>query len=102
MAGEKIKKLVIEDGTIRKMLLSAEYKAEFPFIASAAAAMKEPTEKKCCGGKVRKIYSGIDYNGIKQQIAGLAEDRRIKLKEMLNTEKAVVVYKGTKRISVSF
>lgn len=96
MADDKLTSLIIiDDGIINRMLRDSQYAAEFPFLANAVKTAAAAGKPAGCGGcaKKRKAQTVVDYNGIKQQIAGLASDRRTKLKQMLGTRQGRVIYR---------
>lgn len=94
----KTKKLVtIENGTLAALAANKIALGDFPFLRALIG------QKKGCGCK--RDTSGPDrFAAAKRTLAGMASDKKTKLKRLLNTEQARLVYRdnGGKMISLTF
>lgn len=98
MALPKRKLIVIESGLIAGMAGNPKFVKEFQFLGAIA---KVKPKKKGCGTCARAAgETAALYAAAKRTIAGLDSDKKRKLKEMLNTEKARVTYvnPGSKKV----
>lgn len=94
----KKKLIVIESGLIAGMARDARFLKEFQFLGSIAKAQPK---KKGCGACARAAgETAALYAAAKRTIAGLDSDKKRKLKDMLNAEKARVTYvnPGSKKV----
>lgn len=95
----KKKLVIIESGLIAGMARNPKFVKEFGFLASIARQVQP--KKKGCGtcGKAAGETAAL-YAAAKRTIAGLDGDKKRKLKDMLNTEKARVNYvsPGAKKV----
>lgn len=99
MAAPKKKLIVIESGLIAAMARDARFLKEFQFLGSIAKAV--PKKRGCgtCGraaGETAALYASA-----KRMIGGMDSDKKRKLKDMLNAEKARVTYvnPSTKKVT---
>lgn len=99
----KRKLVVIEAGTLVGLAGNATALQEFPFLNSIK---QTATRKPGCGSCARaKLNQKRDdaINSAKSHIAGLASDRKTRLKQILNAEKLRVSYmRNKKRITLTF
>lgn len=83
---------VIDNSTITWMINSQSMRNEFPFLQQAASA--QAAGGRGCG-TCRRANNGSaeTFNWVKQQIAGLAADRKAVLKQRLNAQQLRVIYR---------
>ncbi len=96
---DKVKKrklVVIDEGTLAGMAVNPAISAEFPFLKNLSTVTRAAGRAGGCGscGAAAKQKSAA-YAAAKLAIAGLAGDRKRKLKELLNAEAAQILYKNT-------
>ena len=85
------KLVVIEEGTLTSMATNAAFLAEFPFLASLA----QRTKKKGCGGCGRAGQERAQlFGAAKAALAGMASEKKRRLKEMLNAQQIQITYKA--------
>ncbi len=85
------KLVVVEDGTIASMAGNAAFLAEFPFLAS----LRDAAVPKCGGCKSSsQARARADlFGAAKRTLAGMASDKKRKLKELLNAQQVRITYK---------
>jgi hypothetical protein len=72
---------------------------EFPFLGSLRN--KQKSENCGCGGKAKDAAAG--FASARRVIAGLASDKKLRLKDILNAEKVRVRYsEGGRQIEKTF
>lgn len=86
------KLVVLEEGTLQTMALNPNIVKEFPFLV-VLTQVTRATGRAGCGtcGKAN-AERGKAFTKVKQTIAGLDSDKKRRLKELLNTKSARVVY----------
>lgn len=89
------KLVVIEEGTLVGMATNPAITKEFPFLANIGRQARSKTKASCgtCGR--RSAERAAIYTAAKQAIAGMSSDKKRRLKELLNTKSARVVFKGS-------
>lgn len=92
MADARRHKLVmISDGLLASMANDERFRKEFPFIGSLKSApARRTTGCGGCGGSNQQ-RAGI-FQAAKRAIAGMSSESKQKLKRMLDTRQARVVY----------
>ena len=89
------KLVIIEDGLVSSMAADPAFVKEFPFLSSIAGM----TPPRGCGSCRRGgVETGQAFSQIKQSLAGMSDDRRRLLKQMLNAQQIRLNYKSGKRI----
>lgn len=79
----------IEDSTIVGMANNNAFVREFPFLKQALNA-----KQSSCRSCMRKAGNrAANMQKVKQAIAGLSSSRKAKLKQMLDTKQARIIYK---------
>ena len=93
-----VKKLVIiEEAMLVSMARSANFIKEFPFLREALSV--EPTGGGCGGcGHASNTQRASVLTTIKQNLAGMADDRKQLLKRLLNTQKIRLTYRQGRQI----
>jgi len=76
-------KVTLDNSRIASMAAGGNFVAAFPFLSMA-------TEKRACCGRVTGRTP--DYEGIRKVIAGLPDDQKAKLKQLLQAEEVTVHY----------
>jgi hypothetical protein len=84
--------VIIENGTITGMLADASIVAQVPCLQSAAAAANAQPSKGCgkCGRK--NSAKAAEYTSIKNCLASMSSDNKMKLKQILNATRLRIVY----------
>lgn len=87
----KRKMVVLEEGTITAMASNAAILKAFPFLSRISSLAKA---KGCgsCGAAAQKRAAA--FQQVKRDLAGLASDRKRVLKDLLNTERARVLFRA--------
>src|SRR5688572_1815021 len=88
--------VVIENATINRMLRDQRFLDEFGFMKSLAAALSAEGKKPggCGCNRSKQAISREQYAEISQSIGAMGDDRKVKLKQLLDTQQARVVYRG--------
>lgn len=86
--------VTIEDSVLVSLAVNAKAVAEFPFL-KALADHKPP--KPGCGRCGRTSDRGTSFAEAKRVIAGLADDKKQRLKAFLNARRARVLYRDPVR-----
>ena len=95
MASQKNHKLLIlEDAVILSMAMNPTFVKAFPFLAPLKKLSK--AAKSCCNGKSTGLKPAI--NNIKGALRGMGNAQKIKLKELLHTDKLRIKYREGNRI----
>jgi len=85
--------IVLENGVLESMAHSKEFLNAFPVLKKILA---EKVESQGCGGCGSAAASRADtYQTVKQTLAGLATRQKSRLKEMLDTDKVQIIYRGS-------
>lgn len=101
----KRKLVVIEDSTLAGMALNAVITKEFPFLQALSRQTQRDTGKRTCGrcGQASTQRATL-FGAAKQQLAGMDQSKKRRLKELLNAEQARVTFRGNdgKVINLTF
>lgn len=96
------KLVVIEEGTLTSMAGNAAFLAEFPFLATL---VQKTQRRGGCGGcgKAAQERARI-FGAAKTALAGLASDKKRRLKELLNAQQVRITYKtpANKVVALTF
>jgi hypothetical protein len=84
--------VVIENGTLAGLAGSAKALAEFPFLSALAGKGGKKAGCTPCSRKTAAADAGFD--AAKKTIAGLASEKKRRLKELLNAKSARVTYRN--------
>jgi hypothetical protein len=79
----------LEDGVITGLAMNKTFLKEFPFLAGIQQAAKPGKGCNRCGAN-RQRYAAM--LAAKRSFAGLASDKKRRLKELLNTKQVRVTY----------
>jgi hypothetical protein len=92
--------MVFDDVTLRQVLRNATVVAEFPFMRHAAESVQPKTKRGCgsCGAKNRT--NAGDLNGIRSAIATMPNDKKARLKQILEADEIRLYYTNVKRQKV--
>jgi len=83
--------VVLTDGVLTRLAASDSFITEFPFLS----ALTKLTRTGGCGACGRRNSANAEaYNAVKRNIAGLASDRKQKLKHMLSAKAVRVIYRA--------
>jgi hypothetical protein len=93
------KYLILDDKIVFSLLKDSTLVEQFPSIKAALEAAKNKADSHvvkqgCKPCQVRSKQITIDIMAVKKAIARLGDDDKIKIKELLKTEKVIVVFKG--------
>jgi len=99
----QIAALILDDGTVRRLLSNDQLVAAIPFLAPFASKYKSTVAsskpKGCggCGGVSRVTASGgdIEYNAVRYHIANAGVDKQNLIKQALNVKQLRVYYLDT-------
>src|ERR1700677_2724285 len=86
------KLVYIQDSLLEQMARTDVYLKEFPFLRGLIETRGRTGCRRCGGGEAARTRQRT-YASTKAAIAGLASDRKRKLKEMLNARQVRVVYR---------
>lgn len=96
---EPTKLLILEDTVVRSMAENPNFLREFPFLSGAA----NPPAKKGCNCGQRGVQRVNQVNGVKQALVSMGNERKQRLKQMLNaTQVRVRVSQGNKIVEYTF
>jgi hypothetical protein len=93
------KYLILDDKIVFSLLKDSTLVEQFSSIKAALEAAKNKADSHvvkqgCKPCQVRSKQITIDIMAVKKAIARLGDDDKIKIKELLKTEKVIVVFKG--------
>ncbi len=76
---------------------------EIPAIRELRNSATSTKEKRCCGGRVKKV-SSIDYAAVRRGLAQLSEEDKLRLKQLLSIDQVQIDYTSGsgKRIRMTF
>lgn len=95
------KMVVIEDSLLVSMAQNQSFLTEFPFLGGLTKSAAKKGGCGSCGSANRE--KGQVLNAAKATIAGLGPEKKRRLLQLLNTEKARVIYNdgsGTKSLTI--
>lgn len=93
--------VVIEDSTLASMRNNPAIVAEFPFLKESATAGAAQRIGRGCGGCAGRRLSRARIEAatkLKQSLAGMGDDRKRRLKELLGAQKVRIAYRVGNRI----
>ena len=96
----QIAALILDDGTVRRLLSNDALVASIPFLAPFANKYKQaqaskPKSSGCggCGGGTSQVITGdVDYNVVRYQIANAGIEKQALIKTALNVKQLRVYY----------
>lgn len=96
---EPTKLLILEDAVVRSMAENPSFLKEFPFLSGAAG---QPAKKGCnCGRNASQRVN--QTNGVKQALVSMSNERKQRLKQMLNASQVRIrVAQGPKITEYTF
>lgn len=83
---------VIEDSHLAAWSANARFVAEFPFLKGLAAARPAGGCGGCGGRRATGGAAAAAFNAAKQSIAGMGDDRKRRLRELLGAKQLRIVY----------
>jgi hypothetical protein len=94
--------LVLEDSVIRSMAENPNFQKEFPFLTGLVKAGAAP--KPGCAPCQQKAQQRVQQlNGIRQSLVSLPDERKRRLKEMLNAKQLRIrLLQGNKIVDYTF
>ena len=92
----KHKMVILEEGTLAQMSLNATIAKEFPIFAPIAKIIRRGGVKAGCGSCNRGNQERAKvFQQVKVAIAGLASDRKRRLKDLANASQMRIVYRDS-------
>ena len=88
--------VVIEDSLLQAMATNADIRREFPFLAAATRA--QPRSTGCGSCSRRTATQNAVISRVKQQLAGLDDSKKRRLKDLLNARQVRVTYRHGNKI----
>ena len=94
------KLVVLEDSKIRNMFTNTVILAEFPFVKAAADRSKQIVKKAGCGscGQKGRLNKAV-YQSVKQAIARLPNEKKARLKQLLNADQLRLYYQNANGVA---
>lgn len=93
--------LVIENGLLASMAANQQYLAEFPFLAGLSRHNSSKAGCGSCGGA--SAARDLAFSSAKAALANVSEEKKRRLKGMLNAETLRVVYMdGNQKVMRTF
>lgn len=93
------KYLILDDKVVAKLIKDNTVVDQFPSVKNALTTAKNKADSHvvkqgCKPCQIRSKQFVMDIMAVKKAIARLNEDDKIKIKELLETEKVIVIFKG--------
>ena len=98
------KYLMLDDKVVFGLLKDNTIGDQFPSVKAALEAAKNKAESHvvkqgCKPCQVRAKQVTMDIMAVKKAIARLGDEDKVKIKELLKTEKVIVVFKGDNNVA---
>lgn len=98
------KYLMLDDKVVFGLLKDNKIIEQFPNIKIALESTKSKAESHvvkqgCKPCQVRSKQVSMDIMAVKKAIARLSDEDKVKIKELLKTEKVIVVFKGDNNVA---
>jgi hypothetical protein len=100
------KLVTLEDARLRQLLANPTVVSEFTFMRGASKKLKaiKPKRGGCGGCRKKSAVTNMNMNGVKQGIAALPVDKKLRLKKLLNADTVRLYYQNGKgqRVKLTF
>lgn len=84
--------VVLEESVLTALAFNPTAVREFPFLSSLAELSRDQRQGCNCGGASAHSRAAV-FQSVKATLAGLPDDRRRRLKEILNADTVQVFYR---------
>jgi hypothetical protein len=100
-----IKKIILDDAAIRRLLNTPAVVQAFPFMQTMVAQEQKratSSKKRECGGCRRKANAQFSrYDGIRTAIAGMSQADKDRLKKLIGVDQIKIYFLNTKKQRVN-
>jgi hypothetical protein len=90
----RLPQVALSDDVLLRMMRDPNFTNKFPFLATTLARAENPS--KGCGSCRRKNRTRpIDFGLVRRQVSELPPEKKLAIKQLLNTDQVVVQFQRT-------